>query len=85
MIPHQLSCQPVLIANGLRINAIGIWRMNCFTFHKSVYRNKKGDEDVGFINGAPVFLDRESYIDLMDEFISGLCLRKKICENYETI
>ncbi|KAK8841069.1 hypothetical protein M9Y10_027909 [Tritrichomonas musculus] len=84
-IPCDLTCQPVLMANGQRINGVGIWKMNYFTFHKSIYRNKKGDEDIGFKNGDPVFLDHESYIDLMDEFISGSLLRKKNKERYEYI
>ena len=85
MIPHDLSCQPILLANGSRMNAVGIWRANCFTFRKSIYRNKKGDEDTGFKNGDTVFLDHESYIDLMDDFISGSCLRRKLTEKHETI
>lgn len=72
-VPKQLTYQPVLIADGLRANAIGIWRPNYFVRRSSIYRTRKGDENVGFTNGDPVFLDHERYITLIDEFISGKC------------
>lgn len=84
-IPRELSCQPVLIADGFRVNTTGIWRENCFVSCKSIYRSRKGNENVGFENGDPVYLDHELYINLMDDFISGKCVRNIDGEKYELI
>ena len=72
-IPRQLTYQFVLVADGVRANAIGFWKTNWFEQSSSIYRTKKGDDNPGFANGDLVFLDHERYITLMDEFISGKC------------
>ena len=73
-IPRELSCQPVLMVDGHNANGIGFWISNFFVRRKSIYRNRKGEENVGFTNGDPVFLDHERYIDLIDDYISGRCV-----------
>ncbi|OHT11387.1 hypothetical protein TRFO_19195 [Tritrichomonas foetus] len=70
-IPLDLTFQPVLIMSGRRATSVGFWRYNYFTFADPIYKNRKGQPDKGFTNGDVLFLDSESYLDLIDKFISG--------------
>ena len=73
-IPRELTYQPILIVDGQDVNGIDFWISDFFIKRKSIYRNRKGEENVGFTRGDLVFLDHERYINLFDDFISGRCI-----------
>ena len=73
-IPRELTYQPILMVDGQDVNGVKFWISNFFIKRKSIYRNRKGEENVGFNKGDPVFLDHERYIDLFDDYISGRCI-----------